>query len=280
MDSKSLQIIFDTPLFLMRRQRALEKSKAATKNPWFLHEFAISGLIETLNTIKPDFENALELFSNLSQFREAALEDGIWGENGKIKNLLEYEPAFDFKSSNKINCITEIENLPLEANKFDLIISNSGLNWVNDLPGILYKIRTSLRPNGNFIATFLGGQTLTELRQCFLDAESEIFGGASPRINPMIDAESGVRLLSRAGFSSPVSSIESLNVRYDNVFGLFRDIKAMGEAACFAYKGSKPLNRHLIAKVADLYQERHMDEDGRVRATFELITLSGWTENK
>lgn len=267
-------IMFDTSLFLKRRKTALARAHKEGKNPWFLHEFACEGTIEILQTIKQDFECGAELFAGNGQFQQIANQAGVLGASRKLAKLEEIEPSL---SENKNpNCLSELLLPEIGQDKYDLIIANSGLNWVNDLPGLLLQIRKSLRPEGNFIATFLGGSTLKELRQCFLDVEAEYYGGASPRISPMINCETGVRLLVRAGFHSPVSSSEILKVRYGNVFELFRDIKAMGEAAAFANKNIKPLSRHLIAKVADYYQARYCDGDNRVYASFELITISGW----
>lgn len=266
--------MFDTMLFLKRRAQALARTSLTAKSPWFLHEFACEGTLEVLHAIKQDFENGAELFAGLGQFQKIATENGVLGANRKLAKLKQIEPSLS--SRQEANCLSDLILPELGFNEFDLIFANSGLNWVNDLPGLLLQIRKSLHPNGNFIATFLGGSTLSELRQCFLDAEAEYYGGASPRISPMINCETAVGLLTRAGFHSPVSSSEILKVRYDNVFDLFRDIKSMGEVAAFAHKGIKPLTRHLIAKVADYYQARYCENDGRVFATFELVTISGW----
>jgi SAM-dependent methyltransferase len=266
--------MFDTSLYLKRRERALANTVNGAKDPWFLHKFACDGTVEVLEAIKQNFSCAAEVFSGNGHFQEAAYGAGLIGAGRKLEKLLQIEPSL--AKDSRANCLSELILPSLAPNNFDLIVSNSGLNWINDLPGFLLQVRKSLQPNGNFISTFLGGVTLNELRQCFLDVEAEHFGGASPRISPMINCETGVGLLVRAGFQSPVSSSEVLKVRYSSVFDLFRDIKAMGDASAFAQKGARPLTRNIISKVADCYQTRYRDDDDRIYASFELVTLSGW----
>ena len=267
-------LLFDTALFLSRRQRALARAQLNPKNPFFLHNFALEGNIDTIKTLKPDFDNALELFSGNGEFTTALADENLLGAGGKIKSITLYEPSFSEFAG--VKCINELADIPLEDGKYDLIIANSGLNWVNDLPGILARIKRALKKDGLFIASFLGGRTLNELRQSFLGVEAEETSGASMRVSPMIDLENAAALLRRAGFLSPVSSSEILRARYDNVFALFRELKAMGETAAFATRNAAPLNRQLIAKVATNYQEKNADSDGRVGATFEIITVSAW----
>lgn len=267
-------LLFDTALFLSRRQKALARAQLNPKSPFFLHNFALEGNVDTIKTLKPDFDNALELFSGNGEFATALADENLLGAGGKIKSLKLYEPAFsDFIGA---KCINELADLPLEDGVYDLIIANSCLNWVNDLPGLLARIKRALKKDGLFIASFLGGRTLNELRQSFLAVEAEETGGASMRISPMIDLENAAALLRRAGFLSPVSSSEVLRARYDNVFALFRDLKAIGENSAFAVRNAAPLNRGLIAKIATNYQEKNADSDGRVGATYEIITVSAW----
>ncbi len=272
MDSQP-HIIFDSQKYLSRRARSIKNSAHQEKNPWFLHDFAAQGAVETIGAIIQDFENSLEIFSCLGQFEKFGLEQNLIGSNCKIKSLKQIEPSsLDFSN---VNCISQLTNLGLDNQKYDLIIANSGLNFVNDLPGFLIKIKSALNENGVFIGSFIGNNSLKELRETFMHCELEEFGGAGMRISPMIELESAVRLLTRVGFKSPVSSVESLKVRYDNVFSLFRDIKNMGENAAFVQKHEKHLNRRLIAKIADYYQDKFKDDD-RVYATFDIVTICGW----
>lgn len=265
--------MFDTSQFLKRRRIQLLQ-KPLGSNPWFIHDFAAEGIAQSILPIKRDFEKALELFAGNGEFSRILQENELLGSGKKIANLEEYEPAIG-KTDENTNCISELKNLPLAPKFYDLIIATNGLNWVNDLPGLLKQISNSLRADGAFIGSFIGGNSLNELRQSFLIAESELLDNVSMRVSPMIELEASVKLLSRVGFKEPVSSVESLTVRYDNMFGLLRDIKSMGETAAF-YDKSRPLNRRIIARAASIYQERFADSDGRVRASFDIISVNGW----
>jgi hypothetical protein len=156
-------------------------------------------------------------------------------------------------------------------------VSLLSLHEENDLPGLLIQIRRALAPDGLFLGVMAGSGTLSELRECLLAAETEIYGGASPRIIPFADVRDAGALLQRAGFALPVADVETVTVRYDTAFGLLADLRAMGAANALLARSRKPVSRRFLARVAQLYAERHSDPDGRVRATFNLVWLSGWS---
>jgi hypothetical protein len=161
---------------------------------------------------------------------------------------------------------------------FGLVVSGHVLHRVNDLPGLLVALRQRMIPDALFIATFPGGDTLHELRECLMMAESEIRGAAGLRVFPMVDVRAAGQLLQRAGFALPVTDIDRVTLRYAGLFDLLRDLRAMGAtAATLVRPGQPPLTRTILLRAAALYAERHADADGRIRATFEFIWMSGWT---
>ena len=149
------------------------------------------------------------------------------------------------------------------------------LQWTNDLPGALIQIRRALKPDGLFLAALTGGNTLAELREAFFEAESEIRGGASPRVMPAADVRDLGALLQRAGFALPVADRDVLTVRYATAFDLFRDLRAMGATTALVERARRPAHRKLFVRAAEIYAERFSDPDGRIRATFEIVFLSG-----
>ena len=173
-----------------------------------------------------------------------------------------------------------LEALPFAAASLDLSASLLALHAVNDLPGTLLQIRRSLRPDGLFIGCLLAGQSLTELRQSLLAAEVEVSGGASPRVAPFADLRDLGSLLQRAGFALPVVDSELVTVRYRDLFGLLRDLRAMGWANALLERSRKPLRRAVLLRAAELYAERFADPDGRLRASFEIVWLSGWAPHE
>eukprot|EP01037_Dinobryon_pediforme_P016863 gene16863-17048_t len=168
------------------------------------------------------------------------------------------------------------EIVPPADRPFDLAVSGLGLQFINDLPGLLVQIRQALKPDGLFLGAMIGGQSLHELRSAFTEAESEISGGASPRVAPFADLRDMGGLLQRAGFALPVTDIDTVTVRYSDLFALMRDLRAMGATNALISRSRRFLRRDILARAAAIYAERFSDRDGRIRATFEIIWLSGW----
>jgi SAM-dependent methyltransferase len=174
----------------------------------------------------------------------------------------------------------ETTALPLQPASIDLAVSALALQFVNDLPGTLAQIRRALKPDGLLLAAMVGGDTLTELRQSFAAAEAAIEGGVSPRVAPFADLRDVGALLQRAGFALPVTDVDRIVVRYDNAFALMQDLRAMGATNVLVERRRKPTRRATIVRMAELYAQRFVDPDGRIRCTFEVIWLSGWSPHE
>ncbi len=168
------------------------------------------------------------------------------------------------------------EALPFAPESLDLVVSSLALHWVNDLPGALIQIRRALKPDGLLIAAVLGGSSLTELRQSLLAAEAELSGGAGLRVSPFADTFDAAGLLQRAGFALPVADVDRLTVRYAHPLKLLADLKAMGETNVLVERARQPLSKAVLARACAIYAERFSDPDGRVRASFDIITMTGW----
>lgn len=173
--------------------------------------------------------------------------------------------------------VADDEWVPFARESLALFISIGTLHTVNDLPGALAQIRAALRPDGLFIGAFFGGETLTELRQAFAGAEAEIEGGISPRVAPFTDVRDAAGLLQRAGFALPVADRECLTVTYATPLHLFDDLRAMGETNALIERRRLPLRRRTLQRALELYAERFALPGGRIKATFEILTVTGWT---
>jgi SAM-dependent methyltransferase len=171
---------------------------------------------------------------------------------------------------------TGMETLPFAPESLDLVVSALALQFVNDLPGVLAQIRRALKPDGLLLAAMIGGDSLTELRQAFAAAEAECEGGVSPRVAPFADLRDIGALLQRTGFALPVTDVDRVVVRYANAFALMQDIRRMGAANVLIERRRKLSRRATLLRMAEIYAERFADADGRVRATFDIIWLSGW----
>jgi len=172
------------------------------------------------------------------------------------------------------------ETLPLQPHSLDLAVSALAFQFVNDLPGVLAQIRRALKPDGLLLAAMIGGDTLTELRQSFAAAEAECEGGVSPRVVPFADLRDIGALLQRAGLALPVTDVDRVVVRYDSAFALMADLERMGATNILSERRRTPTRRATMLRMAQIYGERFADPDGRIRATFDLVWLSGWAPHE
>lgn len=253
--------IFDRNLLVRR----IEKARAGVA-PDFLLARAADDLLDRLQTVMRPFPRALDLGAPTNHFAQSIVASGRAAplRTGRFGGAI----------------IADEEALPFAAAVFDLVVSGMALQWINDLPGVLAQIRRILAPDGLFIACLPGGATLVELRAALAQAEEEIVGGASPRVSPFVDVRDMGALLQRAGFALPVSDIDSFTLRYGSLFSLMKDLRSMGAANVLTRRAKTPLRRDVLLRAAQIYAERFSDPDGRVRATFEIVWLSGWAPHE
>ena len=260
----STPLVFDRPLVRRRLSRALAQGYAG-----FLLDRAVEDLEERLSAVLRPFPLALDVGTPTPAAAEALRRSGRAG------TVVRLSPAFEPGS-----VLGDEERLPFGGETFDLAVSLLALQGVNDLPGALIQIRRALKPDGLLVAALLGGGTLAELRQAFAEAEAELEGGASPRVAPFADLRDIGGLLQRAGFALPVADSDIFRVRYASPFGLMRDLRRMGLTNALNDRRKTPLRRTTLLRAAEIYAERFSDPDGRVRATFEIVWLSGWTPHE
>lgn len=261
--------LFDQDALQSHAERALRSGVPAD----FLLRRAVADLEDRLAVVLRDFDDRLDLGTPLPLAAEMLAH-----KPGRLTRLV--PPGYPGGEGHWINIDSPLDILPLAHESLDLVVSLLALQSIDDLPGTLVQIRRALRPDGLFVACLLGGDTLTELRQSFLEAETEIEGGASPRVAPFADLRDCGSLLQRAGFALPVTDVDRVIVRYANPFALMRDLRAMGAANPLADRRRSFLRRATLMKAAEIYAERFADADGRVRATFDLVWVSGWSPHE
>ncbi len=262
--------LFDRALLRRRRDRA---APGLGRHDFLLRE-AGERLADRLPDIRRHFPLALDLGC-----RDGLLAEILAGRGG-IERLIGSDPSFAMarraRMAEAAAVVAEEEALPFASESFDLVLSLLNLHWVGDLPGALLQIRRALKPDGLFLGVMFGLGTLGELRDCLLAAESEMRGGAGPRVSPFADLRDAAGLLQRAGFALPVADVETLTVTYPDALALMRDLRGMGEANALAARPQRFAGRELFARTAALYAERHADAAGRIPARFQLIFLTGW----
>lgn len=260
--------IFDRSL----RRRRLDRAAASHARAGFLHQRAARDLAERLAMLSRTFPVGVELGARQGGLARALGE----AAPGKVGLLIETGlSARMLGSGPRVLLVADEERLPLAAASVDLVISALALHWTNDLVGALIQARQALKEGGLFLGALLGGATLTELRQVLLEAEIEILGGAGPRVSPFADAADAAGLLSRAGLVEPVVDVDRVSVRYDHPLRLLADLRAMGETSVLAQRPG-PLRRAVVARASEIYLQRFSGADGRISASFEILTLTGW----
>jgi len=264
--------LFDRSLLARRLDRAAKDFAQAS----FLRERAIEDLLHSLSGINRHFDVALEVGARDGAFRrELATSPAA----GKVGVLIESDLSEGFAGSQP-RLLMDEEQLPFGDESLNLVVSTLALHTANDLPGVMVQIRRALKPDGLFIASLFGGETLKELRGCLMDAELEVRGGYGPRIAPFAEGPDLIDLLRRTGFNMPVVDSDRVVVSYAHPLRLMTDVRAMGESNVLIDRPRKGLNRAILARASELYFERFADDEGRIPATFEIITLSGWKQHE
>jgi SAM-dependent methyltransferase len=263
--------IFDRAQVRRQRDRAAQSLDT--------HDFLLAEvgerLADRLLDVTRRFPTALDLGCHAG-----ALYRDLRGRSG-IETLVQCDlsPALAGQAGERNGTLAlavDEEALPFAGSSFDLVLSNLSLHWVNDLPGALVQIRHVLKADGLFIATLLGGETLWELRQCLLDAELAEEGGGGPRVSPFTDVRDAGALLQRAGFALPVVDVDTITVTYADPLRLLTDLRGMGETNAVAARRKSFTRRSTLLRALSLYQDRFRGADGRLPATFQVLTLTAW----
>lgn len=240
----------------------------------FLKERVSRDIAERVQDTPRQFERALDLGCHDGRLAR------ILSETGRVKDIDagDLSPAMvaAAQAGGTEARILDEETPALPEDRYDLVVSALSLHWVNDLPGTLVRLRQGLKPDGLFLGALFGAGTLAELRECLMEAETELSGGVSPRLSPLPGLKDMADLMQRAGFALPVADRDTVVVRYRDPARLLADLKGMGEQNALAPGMIRPLPRAVLDRALSLYRERHADPDGRVRASFEIVHVSGW----
>jgi NADH dehydrogenase [ubiquinone] 1 alpha subcomplex assembly factor 5 len=259
--------IFDRALLAQRRNRVAADAPA--------HGFLLDRVAEDIGERLAIVQRTLPRAANIGA-ANGTLSRRIAGLAGVAEIIdVDRSPRLLDQCGN-LRVVADEEALPFAAQSLDLVVSGLALQLVNDLPGALIQIRRALKPDGLLLAALLGGATLSELRQSWLIAEAEISGGASPRVAPFADVRDLGALLQRAGFALPVVDSETVTVTYATPLDAMRDIKAMGASNMLIARRRQPVTRGLLMRACEIYADRYALPNGRIPASFEILTLTAW----
>ncbi len=253
--------VFDRTQIRRQRQRAHACDK---QGRFFLHDWAASQILDRLTFVKRDFETTLQIGNRANDITPPASLFFKTGTN----------------AAQNTSAVCDEDFLPFAPHILDLVVSALELHMVDDLPGCLLQIKQALKPDGLFLAAMLGGETLFELRDCLMQAETEISGGIHPRVFPFADKPQMGGLMQRAGFSLPVVDSDIVTVTYENMFALMHDLRHMGEGNGLSARKKSFTPKSVFMRAAALYAQKYGEPDGRIRASFEVIFLTGWSPHQ
>jgi SAM-dependent methyltransferase len=260
-------LIFDRALVRARRMRA-----AALGPATFLLNRAAGDLAERLGAVLRRFDVAVDLGTPGDAVRQTLTD--------RVSSIIAVAADPSQLRGEALAVVADEEALPFRDGSLELVVSVFALQFVNDLPGALIQIRRALKPDGLFLAAMIGGDSLTELRSAFAAAEAEVEGGVSPRVAPFADLRDLGALLQRAGFALPVTDIDRLMARYASPLALMHELRRMGAGNALIERRRAPLRRATLKRMLEIYADRFADPDGRIRATFEIVWLSGWAPHE
>lgn len=272
-------IVFDRAAVRHHRERAA----AGFSGYDFLVREVAERLADRLEDVKRSFPLTLDL----------GCHDGtlasLVGARGGIETLVQSDLSFAMaqraqktaaeNANGPKHCpalVADEEMQPFAEGTFDLVMSSMGLHWANDLPGALLQANLALKPDGLFLGAILGGDTLHELRQSLLMAESELEGGAGPRVSPFAQLQDAAGLLQRAGFALPVADVDTITVDYANPLKLMDDLRGMGQSNAVLGRRNTLSRRETLMHAAQIYEEEFGNEEGVIPATFQVIFLTAW----
>lgn len=264
--------LFDERLLAHRRDRAMALGYAGGAD--FLMRQVGEWMTERLAEVTRSFPRVALVGTGAGAVAEAVRPGG--------RGLIQLEPSPAMAEAAARACPdaetrrVEGPDLGLEEGAYDLALSALSLHHANDPVGQLVQLRRALKPDGLMLAALFGGRTLHELRASLAEAEAEICGGLSPRVAPMGEIRDLGALIGRAGFAMPVADVERLMVSYESPLHLMRELRAMGETNVLAARRRQPMRRDMLERAVEIYASHYGEPSGRVRATFEIVFLSGW----
>ncbi|XP_052749041.1 arginine-hydroxylase NDUFAF5, mitochondrial isoform X1 [Galleria mellonella] len=267
-----------------RKAKALQRERSARRDDYHLVEHIKEEVgwrtADRVFDIKRTFKNAVELGASRGYVSRHFLPDSVEKITLCDTSQTHLDKAIVGDGVQVEKLVMDEENIDFPENSLDLVVSSLALHWVNDLPGCFDKIMKSLMPDGVFMATVFGGDTLMELRQALQLADTERLGGMAPHISPFTRIRDIGGLLTAAGFTLQTVDVDSMTLWYPSAWHVMWDARAMGESNA-AHTRPLRLSRDVQFSAAAIYDEMYgkdfPERNSRgVPATFQIINFLGW----
>ena len=175
------------------------------------------------------------------------------------------------ENSQNLKVCANAYKLPFASNSVDFIVSNLMMQWCPDLTTLFNECFRVLKPQGLFLFTTFGPDTLKELKRSWSVVDS------SAHVNNFIDMHDIGDQMLQSGFQSPIMEMENLILTYEKVVDLMHDLKAIG-AQNVANRSKALTGKTKFKKMIEMYENYR--EDGKLPATYEVIYGHAWKNEK
>ena len=265
-----------------KKKNQISRNRASTKYKKYDYLFneINDRLFDRLKFIKRQFANTLEIGSKTGNTinlfnKKKDIKKIFISDISKEMLLIAKKRQTD---KQKIFLSLDEENLPFKNNQFNLVFSNLYLHWSNDLIKVLNEIYRVLRPDGLFLCSIFGSETLNELKYSLCTAEDKILKSITPRVSPFIRLQDAGSLLQKVGFQLPVIDKDSIKIFYHDIFSLMKDLKGMGESNSLINR-KKIFTTKKLFDVANKIYKKKFSENKKIYATFEILYFIGWSKH-
>lgn len=158
------------------------------------------------------------------------------------------------------------EDAPFAPQSFDIILSCLSLQVCESPPKALVHLYSLLRPGGLVLAQFVGGASLSHLREALIEADLETSLGARQRTLPMMDMQTALSLFQNAGLTGCICDEERLSFSFKSLAHMRAFLRARGAQSLL--HETAPINRTFYNAFLIRLQNPFFHTD--------LVTCLGW----
>jgi SAM-dependent methyltransferase len=261
-----MQKIFNRTTLQGHRDKAAIKIEKSD----FLFKYSLDNILDRIHIYKDSYDKVLNIGSRVFDFRQSSRK--------KIKIDFLVSTDLSFKMLKKFSgsrVQADEEFLPFLNESFDLVLSNLNLHSVNDLPGSLAQIQRSLKKDGLFVSSFVGENSLKELKEVFVKSEIDVGKNVHFHVSPTISSDTLSSLMVRAKFNDVVVDKDTVSIIYKTPQEILSDLQNSGESNCMSGGKVRYLRKDVLEKFSENYYKMFPSEDGGITCTFDIITCVG-----
>ena len=228
-------------------------------------------LLERLGILQKDEAPLLDLGSGTGLAARRLVANTDW-HNYIALDISEKMLAYAGNKLGAYNCVCgDAESLPFTDGSFGVVVSASTLQWCNHIGQVFSEVLRTLKTDGLFLFSTFGPGTLSEMKACFDNIDS------NPHVNTFIDMHELGDLLAALGFADIVMESEIITMEYLDPMKILRDLQATGATNSIVERSKGLLGKQRLKQFFQEY-ERFQSDNGRYPATYEVIFGHGYKQ--